>query len=1721
MASTYRWIGGTAPSDDPANWELVAGPGNPSNAPENGDEVLIPSGTVQSSDFATHDNTIRMGATTGVAGLEIVGKATRSSPSVDPGSVITTAFVPAGAAVIGGILSAGTFFNQGTIQAAGPVGSAMTIDIQQQGTNPGLFFNEGGMSVAAGNTLAVQVGSNAAFINADLVTIDGGLFRISASPTAIAGGLAPVAGNFVISNSGTLDIATGFPTGTTGQAPLIDFVDGSGTLVVGNPAQFGGRIMGFSAGETIALQAVGTIDQVAYSAGTGVLQLRSGGTTVSSLAFGTGMFSSGTFAVSGGSAGSFGIFQSGSDVAITTTAANTVWGNLSGGLWTTGTNWDGGVAPGLADTAQIGAGPRQDYVVQTGTAAVVVGSLMLGNEGATLAVENALTVATTTLQQIAGVIDVAAGATLVVGAIRQGSESAVLNLAAGSLLEIHGKSNVGLAANGGTLTTGGGNNVGLLVNGTVVADGATINAGPTQSSTAFTGGFITIGLDSGATPAVVEVKNGATVTDTYAVLSSDPTSFGMLTISGVNTVWHDAGDPTDTQNTRGVMVVGSNNSPIPARPSGVAQLTLTDGARLIEESRGAIGNTANSQGSVTVSGGAVWSIGNQGTITNGVLRVGQGGIGTLRVLNQGTVAGNGGTVSVGGGNQTIVSNGTTSVLGNALSVGANAGAFGTVVVAGSGSKLTTAGSNVVGDAGTGTLLVGGVIGEGLPDGGLFSSTGSLIVGNQLGGSGIVRVGTGGTIALTGSANVTRLRVGNTAPSGTLAAIGQVEVAGTGALLTADGGINIGRNGTGILTIADGGQVVSKTSDQVQAAAMFVGQFGTGTVTVEGAGAQLLSQGLAIVGRQGNGTVTIGNGGTFAVVQDIGTAANKGQLQIGGGSGNTVGQQGGSGTIVVNAGGLLSSDGVINVGLNGDQGVLAVNGGSVTVAGSVVAGITSVSGTTVFDNASGTISVGAGGHFTVGGSLISSPRFTLGSGKNASGALSVTGGTVANAGQFLVGAAGSGSASIQGAGTVAGVMNTNGMVVAGGSTAVGSLSIGAGGTLADTAGITVAGQLGADGTITLSGGGRITSTGSFATVGFNGTGTLSVSSGSSFTASNGALFAGFSAGSSGVLLVNGGTLATSGANIGWAGNGLATVSGGGTLDAGGNFIQLGGTTGSSGQLTVSGGHIGGSGLTVGGLGQGSASLTGSATGSIGANGILIATGTASTGTLVVSGSTLSTTGGLSVGDRGAGSLSLVSGAVMNVGTAFAVSIGGIAGATGTVTVTGATLQGTGVAVGNQGTGFLNINAGGLVDAGVGFLAIGFGSGGSGTVNLSGSNARLLSTGLQMDASVSADATARLAIGAGATAAVGAAFMGANSLIELSGGLLDVDSLGIQSGGTVQGFGLIDGSIITSGTIRATGGTMEVTGSLSGGAHIANLGTLKLDAAASSSVTFDSGTAQVLMLQTPGTIFTAPLRGLFTNDQIQFNFGPGVTIASASVLPSGSDIQITKSDLTTYFLSDVGFDDGSLTNLVTGFDAASGNSFIQIGCFVSGTLIETAAGEVAVETLKQGDLVPTVLGAAPAPVVWLGRRHVDCDAQPDPRKVWPVRVAAHAFGPNLPRRDLWLSPDHAIYVHEVLIPVIRLVNGNTIRQVPVAEVTYWHVQLPHHDVIRAEGLPAESFLDTEDRSNFENGGVPMRLFPDFNARMWEAGGCAELVQVGPKLEAVRRMLAGLAERSDQVA
>jgi collagen type I alpha len=138
------------------------------------------------------------------------------------------------------------------------------------------------------------------------------------------------------------------------------------------------------------------------------------------------------------------------------------------------------------------------------------------------------------------------------------------------------------------------------------------------------------------------------------------------------------------------------------------------------------------------------------------------------------------------------------------------------------------------------------------------------------------------------------------------------------------------------------------------------------------------------------------------------------------------------------------------------------------------------------------------------------------------------------------------------------------------------------------------------------------------------------------------------------------------------------------------------------------------------------------------------------------------------------------------------------------------------------------------------------------------------------------------------------------------------------------------------------------------------------------------------------------------------------------------------------------------------------------------------------------------------------------------VLPVRIAAHAFGPGRPRRELLLSPDHAVFVEDVLIPVRHLINGTTVAQIERCAITYYHIELPRHDVLLADGMPAESYLEAGARDAFANADGIIQLHPDFSpshdhyAMLWEEQGCAPLVVTGEALERAREALARAARR-----
>ena len=186
-----------------------------------------------------------------------------------------------------------------------------------------------------------------------------------------------------------------------------------------------------------------------------------------------------------------------------------------------------------------------------------------------------------------------------------------------------------------------------------------------------------------------------------------------------------------------------------------------------------------------------------------------------------------------------------------------------------------------------------------------------------------------------------------------------------------------------------------------------------------------------------------------------------------------------------------------------------------------------------------------------------------------------------------------------------------------------------------------------------------------------------------------------------------------------------------------------------------------------------------------------------------------------------------------------------------------------------------------------------------------------------------------------------------------------------------------------------------------------------------------------------------------------------------------------------------------------------------CYLRGTRIATPSGEVAVEELAAGDLVLTAGGAA-RPIRWIGHRAYQGRFALANPAIQPVRFCAGSLGGGLPRRDLLVSANHAMFLDGVLVPAGDLVDGIGIRRERDLEsVEYFHVELETHDVLLAEGAPAESFVDDDSLGLFHNAGT----HPDFGADGpgKEVAFCAPRLTQGYLVQAIRDRLARSAQEN----
>jgi fibronectin-binding autotransporter adhesin len=1102
--------------------------------------------------------------------------------------------------------------------------------------------------------------------------------------------------------------------------------------------------------------------------------------------------------------------------------------------------------------------------------------------------------------------------------------------------------------------------------------------------------------------------------------------------------------------------------------AGSAPLTVVNAGTII--ATGSISPTHTAGFGICLAGG--------GSVTNqsgGTISGYQGGIyarltDPVTVVNDGTIAGTGsasfGVYLAGGGTVTNQSDGTIS----GYLDGIYGGFTDPVTVVNDGTIAGT------GSASLGVYLAGGgyVTNQ---SGGTISGYGAGIVASV----GALTVVNAGTIAATGALAETVVLVagGSVSNQETGLITGGVGVFGapSGAVTLQNAG-SIVTNGVGVVLLG-GGYVTNQAGGVIGGYIGITNKFQT--VSVLNAG--------TIIG----GGVTNQVGGTISGYYGISgydlTVVNTGTIAGNATSGLSAGIIGRGSSLLTNqAGGTISG----YYGISGDGSLTVVNTGIITgnATASLGTGIAAGPISWVTNQAGGAISGYTGlygdGLLTVvnSGTITGNATSSHGTGILVHGSLSATnlaGGTISGYNGVLSAddaADGYGPLTLANAGTII-ANETSGLGV--GFLGGGSVTNQNGGVIIGATGIEADGAAGY-----VVNGGTIIATGSVSATHTAGVG-VGLFAGGSVTNQNGGTIAGPDAiygGQTGpITVVNGGIVAATGSTsvgVYLAGGGSVTNQTAGVISGYTGIIGRGGvaTVDNAGTITGSVGYA--VVLEAGG------SVTNQSGGTI-------------TGYL---GGIFSVVGGATVVNAGsiAGTAALGRGVVLFDGGLLLNQGGGtISGYQGITTFNdAATIENAGAIIGTQhairfGTYTNRL----IVDPGASFGGVVDGGNTIGAASVStlelasASTAGTLSgIGTQFVdfAQTTIDAGAAWTLTGGNSLAAGTTLENAGTLTVLSAGFYD--------GGLVAN----DGSI----AIGPAGATLtDLTGigdlSLAAGTTLDVLGTVS----AGETIAFAAGSN---MLDVDPAGFAGQIDDFTVGDTIGLS---GVTDAVSAGIVNADTLEIQRSGNPAIdLILDPTQDYSGNLYSVTADGAVTENAF----CFLRDTLIRTDRGEVKVQNLIVGDRVVTLSGTV-RPITWIGSG--EALVRPGRRSAaTPVIVRRNAVADGVPWYDLRVTKGHALFIDGVLIPVEFLINHRSIHwDDHQAVVTFYHIELETHDVLIANGMPAESYRDDGNRWLFGNANSGWDQLPK--------PPCAPVLTDGPIVDAIWQRLCDRAPGPVEIA
>lgn len=372
------------------------------------------------------------------------------------------------------------------------------------------------------------------------------------------------------------------------------------------------------------------------------------------------------------------------------------------------------------------------------------------------------------------------------------------------------------------------------------------------------------------------------------------------------------------------------------------------------------------------------------------------------------------------------------------------------------------------------------------------------------------------------------------------------------------------------------------------------------------------------------------------------------------------------------------------------------------------------------------------------------------------------------------------------------------------------------------------------------------------------------------------------------------------------------------------------------------------------------------------------------------------------------------------------------------------------------------------------------------------------------------------------------------------ILTVFSTGIVSNTTVGDYAILsvqNGGSIYDATLNNNGSlTIDSGGSLNGDLYISNGGSANIWASAGGNVYLygDVNTGLTITgLENGGNVTTVitPVINNFsgveqgnsdaiTLEGIRHEDITSVTYQDASGNDNGDYVTLILENGSKITLNIIGAESSGYA-----LSSSSNGSLVYEVCFLTGTLIRALAGlTIAVEGLRVGDQILTYdwknKQDVTKTVKWVGHKTVTVnpDKPYDDVAGYPVRIKQNAIAPNVPNKDLLVTPEHCLFFDNQFIPARMLVNNYSIfYDHSITEYTYYHVETEEHSVIWADGMLTETYLDTGNRNSFkqyDNTAILSTL--NTAEKNWESDACAPLATDRPSIELLFNQLLSRAKQ-----